>query len=57
MSDLPFLQGRSFVVASQYSTALAPALAAQYLDAAVQVLEAPGMSVSVKISAVKTIKK
>lgn len=56
-ADLPFLQGRSFVVASQFSTALSQQLAAQYLDAAVQVLEAEGLSVSVKISGVKTIKK
>lgn len=55
--DFPFLQGRSFVVASQYATALAPSLASQYLDAAVQVLENSELGVSVKLSAVRTIKK
>ncbi|CDZ96419.1 Predicted importin 9 [Phaffia rhodozyma] len=54
--DVPFLQGRAFVMASQYATALSSNLATQYLEAAVQVLEGEGSGVAVKICAVKTIK-
>lgn len=57
MIDVPFLQGRAFVVASQYATALSSSLAGQYLEAAVQVLEAETTGVAVKVCAVKTIKK
>lgn len=55
--DFPFLQGRAFVLASQYSKLLPADHAAQYLDASVQVLEASGAGVPVKISAIKAIQK
>ncbi|WVQ75750.1 hypothetical protein IAR50_005381 [Cryptococcus sp. DSM 104548] len=55
-NETPFLQGRAFVFASQFSSMLNQQLAGQYLSAAVQVLEASEVSVPVKISAVKTIK-
>ncbi|ODN87698.1 hypothetical protein L198_06924 [Cryptococcus wingfieldii CBS 7118] len=55
-NETPFLQGRAFVFASQFSSMLNQQLAGQYLSAAVQVLEASDVSVPVKISAVKTIK-
>ncbi|WVO14952.1 hypothetical protein L204_102593 [Cryptococcus depauperatus] len=55
-SDVPFLQGRAFVFASEFSSYLGEELASQYLSAAVAVLEAGNVSVPVKISAVKTIK-
>lgn len=56
-SELPFLQGRAFVLASQYSRLLPVDHAAQYLDASVQVLEANEAGVPVKISAIKAIQK
>ncbi|RPD64798.1 ARM repeat-containing protein [Lentinus tigrinus ALCF2SS1-6] len=55
LSQFPFLQGRAFVFASQYAKLLPAQLAGQYLDAAVQVLEATETGVPVKISAVKAI--
>ncbi|ADV21465.1 hypothetical protein I305_03520 [Cryptococcus gattii E566] len=55
-SEAPFLQGRAFVFASQFSSFLPQTLVTQYLNAAVSVLESPEVSVPVKISAVKTIK-
>ncbi|CAK5264338.1 unnamed protein product, partial [Mycena citricolor] len=55
LSEFPFLQGRGFVFASQYSTLLPAQLAGQYVDAAVQVVEASEASVPVKISAVRAI--
>lgn len=51
------MQGRGFVFASQYSSLLPPAVAGQYLEAAVQVIESPAAGVPVKISAVKAIHK
>ena len=57
MSEFPFLQGRAFVFASQYAKLLPPQLAGQYLDAAVQVLEATEAGIPVKVSAVKAIHK
>ncbi|KAJ7610789.1 armadillo-type protein [Roridomyces roridus] len=45
LSEFPFLQGRGFVFASQYSQLLPAQLAGQYLEAAIQV----------KISAVRAI--
>lgn len=53
----PFLQGRGFVFASQYAKLLPLQLAGQYLDAAVQVIEAADAGIPVKISAVKAIHK
>ncbi|WWC66093.1 uncharacterized protein I303_108715 [Kwoniella dejecticola CBS 10117] len=55
-SETPFLQGRAFVFASQFASHLSHSLAAQYLGAAVHVLDSREVSVPVKISAVKTIK-
>ncbi|KAG5638025.1 hypothetical protein H0H81_002226 [Sphagnurus paluster] len=55
LSEQPFLQGRGFVFASQYSKLLPAELANQYLTAAVQVIEATEAGIPVKISAVKAI--
>ncbi|ORY73226.1 ARM repeat-containing protein [Leucosporidium creatinivorum] len=54
-SDLPFLQGRSFVFASQFSQALPAELANQYIDAAIQVLGTAEAGVPVKVSAVRAL--
>lgn len=56
-SECPFLQGRSFVFASQYTRLLPSGFADQYLKAAVEVLEAPEATVPIKVSAVKAIQK
>jgi hypothetical protein len=56
-ADSPFLQGRSFVFASQFSQALPAELANQYIDAAIQVLEASEAGVPVKVSAVRALNK
>lgn len=57
ITAFPFLQGRGFVFASQYAKLLPIQLAGQYLDAAVQVIEASEAGIPVKISAVKAIHK
>ncbi|KAK7464422.1 hypothetical protein VKT23_006589 [Stygiomarasmius scandens] len=54
-NDYPFLQGRGFVFASQYAKLLPVQLAGQYLDAAVQVIEASNASIPIKVSAVKAV--
>lgn len=52
--DFPFLQGRSFVFASQFASILPANLAAQYVSAAVEaVLKSP--SAVVKVSALKAL--
>ncbi|KAF9145048.1 hypothetical protein BG015_012018 [Linnemannia schmuckeri] len=52
--SLPFLQGRSFVFASQFAPILPSNLAAQYVSAAVEgILKAP--SAVVKVSALKAL--
>jgi len=56
-TDSPFLQGRGFVFASQYSKLLPLQSAGHYLDAAVQVLESSEAGVPVKVSAVKAVHK
>jgi hypothetical protein len=56
-SDYPFLQGRGFVFASQYAKLLSVQVASQYLDAAVQVIEAADAGIPVKVSAVKAVHK
>ncbi|KAF8577246.1 ARM repeat-containing protein [Ramaria rubella] len=56
LSGYPFLQGRSFVFASQYAKRLPVAFASQYLNAAVEVLETPEAGIPVKVSAVKAIR-
>jgi hypothetical protein len=55
--EFPFLQGRGFVFASQYTKLLPLQLAGQYLDAAVQVIEATEAGIPIKISAVKAVHK
>jgi hypothetical protein len=55
--DCPFLQGRGFVFASQYSKLLSLQLAGHYLEAAVQVLESSEATIPVKVSAVRAIHK
>ncbi|SCV67876.1 BQ2448_5487 [Microbotryum intermedium] len=54
-TDLPFLQGRSFVFASQFAPVLPSQLAHQYIDAAIEVLDAADARVPVKISAVRAL--
>jgi hypothetical protein len=55
--EYQFLQGRGFVFASQFAKLLNVQLAGQYLEAAIQVLEAPEAGIPVKVSAVKAIYK
>ncbi|KAI0964512.1 hypothetical protein AcW1_001317 [Taiwanofungus camphoratus] len=55
LSECPFLQGRAFVFASQYAKLLPAQLAGQYLNAAIQVIEAPTAGIPIKISAVKAL--
>ncbi|KAG6849551.1 hypothetical protein H0H93_007499 [Arthromyces matolae] len=55
LSQYPFLQGRGFVFASQFSNILPSHFSGQYLDAALQVIEAAEPGVPVKISAVKAV--
>ncbi|TDL19426.1 ARM repeat-containing protein [Rickenella mellea] len=55
LSECPFLQGRSFVFASQFAKLLPTQLAGRYLTAAVEVIEAEGAGIPIKISAVKAI--
>ena len=55
--EYPFLQGRSFVFASQYGKLLPMQLAGQYLNAAVDVIEAQTAGIPIKVSAVKAIQK
>ena len=56
-TELPFLQGRSFVFASQFAKALPHTLADQYIDAAITVVDSTTASVPVKISAVRALNK
>lgn len=55
--DAPFLQGRAFVLASQYSGALPHGSATQYASAALDILRSSEAIVSVKVSAVRAIAK
>ncbi|KAF8641001.1 hypothetical protein AX17_000646 [Amanita inopinata Kibby_2008] len=55
LPDVPFLQGRGFVFASQFSRLLSIQDAVQYLEAAIHVIEAAAASIPVKVSAVKAI--
>ncbi|KAF7307222.1 ARM repeat-containing protein [Mycena indigotica] len=55
LSEFPFLQGRGFVFASQYAKLLPVQLAGQYIEAAIQVIEASSAGVPVKISAVRAV--
>ena len=56
-TECPFLQGRSFVFASQYAQLLPTELAGQYLNAAIQVVEASEAGIPIKISAIKALSK
>jgi hypothetical protein len=56
-AEYPFLQGRGFVFASQYAKMLPLQLAGQYLDAAIQVMEANDAGIPIKISAIKAVYK
>jgi hypothetical protein len=56
-TEFQFLQGRGFVFASQFSKLLPVNLAGHYLEAAVQVIEAPDAGIPVKVSAVKAVHK
>ncbi|RXW18578.1 hypothetical protein EST38_g7277 [Candolleomyces aberdarensis] len=55
LPEHPFLQGRGFVFASQFSKLLQAQSANQYLEAAVQVIESTEAGAPVKISAVKAV--
>lgn len=57
LTEYPFLQGRAFVFASQYSKLLPSQMTGQYLEAAVQVVENAEAGVPVKVSAIKAIHK
>ncbi|GAA5855822.1 hypothetical protein JCM8547_000374 [Rhodosporidiobolus lusitaniae] len=54
-SNHPFLQGRAFVFASQFTEVLPRQLAKQYVDASIQVLDAADAGVPVKVSAVRAL--
>ena len=54
--ELPFLQGRAFVFASQFVGVLPDELAGQYIEASVQVLEAQAVTIPVKASAIQATK-
>ncbi|KAI0347862.1 ARM repeat-containing protein [Trametopsis cervina] len=56
MPQYPFLQGRAFVFASQFSRVLPSDMAGQYVDAVVHVLEAQDITVPVKVSAIRAIR-
>lgn len=55
--ETPFLQGRAFVFASHFVSLLPPDMAGQYLGATVAAMESPEVNITVKLSAVKTVKK
>lgn len=55
-ADTPFLQGRAFIFASQFADELGT-MAERYLAAAVEAMASDEVSIPVKISAVKTVKK
>ncbi len=50
------MQGRAFIFASHFVEALPEALAGQYIEAAVQVLEAGEATIPVKASAIEATK-
>lgn len=54
-TEYSFMQGRAFVLASQFSTVLPDSAAGQYIDAVISVLEAGEISIPVKVSAVRAI--
>ena len=56
-AEYPFMQGRAFVFASQFARILSSDIAGQYVDAVIQVLGAQDISIPVKVSAVRAIRK
>jgi len=54
-SECPFLQGRGFVFASQFSRLLPQEISGSYLDAAIRVIENDDAQIPIKVSAVKAI--
>ena len=53
--EYPFMQGRAFVLASQFSSVLPDSVAGQYIDAVISVLEAKDVSIPVKVSAIRAV--
>ncbi|CEP15960.1 hypothetical protein [Parasitella parasitica] len=53
--DLPFLQGRAFVFASEFAKFLPSDMASQYVSVAVQALQSPASGIPVKISALRAL--
>ena len=51
--EFPFLQGRAFVLASQFSSVLPDSVAGSYIDAVISVLEAKDVSIPVKVSSIR----
>ena len=49
------MQGRAFVLASQFSSALPDSVAGQYIDAVISVLEAKDVSIPVKVSSIRAV--
>ncbi|KIP03840.1 hypothetical protein PHLGIDRAFT_31632 [Phlebiopsis gigantea 11061_1 CR5-6] len=54
-SQYSFMQGRAFVLASQFSSALPDSVAGQYIDAVISVLEAKDVSIPVKVSSIRAV--
>ncbi|KAI8975506.1 armadillo-type protein [Mycotypha africana] len=54
-AELPFLQGRAFVFASEFAKDLPPEMANQYVAVAVNALQAPDSNIPVKISALRAL--
>lgn len=55
--DIPFLQGRVFVFASQFVSALPESSAGDFMRQAQEALDRPDTPVAVKLSAVRAIAK
>lgn len=49
------MQGRAFVLASQFSSVLPDSMAGQYIDAVISVLEAKDVSIPVKVSSIRAV--
>ncbi|GAN01450.1 importin-9 [Mucor ambiguus] len=54
-AELPFLQGRAFVFASEFAKILPSDMSSQYVAVAVQALQAPTSGIPVKISALRAL--
>lgn len=53
----PFLQGRSFIAASEFAKFCPASLVGEYLSAAVAVLESSDAAAPVKVAALKAVRK